>query len=149
MKNDRLRCPVKPDYVEALGCFTYTFASLEWQVVSCVRKIHPNSSRKIIDEKMTAGQIAKKFIDVARNMPRSPEREKLELLARQFMDLVDVRNHIVHGKPCTGPNGESRLSGNDFIEIPDLENAADDFIECSVKLNGLFYGFLQAYEPIS
>ena len=143
MKDDRLCSPVKDDYANALGRTAYTFSSLEWQVVCCAEKIRLGSLRKIVDNEMTAGQIAKTFLDITRNMPKSRERDELKTLASQFMDLVEVRNKIMHGKPCTGPNGEARLNGGAVIEIPDLENAADNFVECSSKLNEWFYGFLQ------
>lgn len=146
-KDDRLRSPVKPDYVEALGRAAFIFATCEWQVVWCCEKIRPGSLRKIIGEELTAGKIAKRFIDVCRNMPRSKERETLVAAAQRFSDLVIVRNNILHGKPCTGPNGEARLSGSGVIEISDLEDAADSFLECSSQLNAFFYGFLSTYRP--
>lgn len=149
MKDDRLRSPVKHDYVEALGRATYTFATLEWQVVWCTEIIQPRSIHKIIDKEMTAGAIAKFFNDVVRNMPNTPERKELSILALEFMGLVKVRNDIIHGKPCTGPNGEPRLSGSKILEISDLEKAADNFVECDVKLNAMFYGFLKGYKPIT
>lgn len=96
---------------------------------------------------MTAGKIAKHFIDITRNMRKSPEREELKTLAAEFSSLVQLRNHILHGKPCTGPNGESRLSSRKVLEIPDLEDAADGFAQCSGNLNRLFYGFLASYSP--
>jgi len=147
MKDDRLRSPVKTDYVEALGRAAYTFASLEWQVVWCAEKIKPGSLERIVDEEMTAGRIAKNFIDLTRNMPKSSEREELKLYASKFMELVNIRNSIMHGKPCTGPSGDPRLSGGAVIEISDLEKAADDFVECGGHLNSLLYGFLQNYVP--
>ncbi|WP_318510328.1 hypothetical protein [Photobacterium leiognathi] len=147
MKDDRLRCPVEKDYVQAIGLAAYTFARLEWQVVWCMEKIKPDSIHKVVDKEMTAGTIAKKFIDVTRNMAKSNEREQLKELAIEFMALVQVRNNIMHGKPCTSPNNEQRLSGKEIIEIEDLENAADSFVECSCKLNALFYGFLETYKP--
>jgi hypothetical protein len=147
-KDDRLRSPVKPDYVDALGRAAFTFATCEWQVVWCAEKISPGSLRKIVGEELTAGRIAKRFIDVCRNMPKSKEREALGSAAKRFSDLVEERNRILHGKPCTGPNGEARLSGSGVIEISDLENAADAFVECSCELNALFYGFLNTYTPV-
>lgn len=145
MKDDRLRCPVEKNYVKALGLASYTFASLEWQVVWCMEKIRSDSIHKVVNDEMTAGKIAKKFIDATRNMPKSSEREQLKILATKFMDLIQVRNDIMHGKPCTSPQGDQRLSGDKIIEIVDLENAADDFVECSKKLNTLFYNFLSTY----
>ena len=147
MKDDRLRCPVEKEYVKALGLAAYTFASLEWQVVWCMEKIKPESIHKVVGEEMTAGTIAKRFIDATRNMPKSKEREHLKTLAQKFMELVQIRNQIMHGKPCTSPNGDQRLSGDAIIEISTLENAADDFVECSGKLNDMFYGFLKSFEP--
>lgn len=143
MKDDRLRCPVEKEYVEALGLAAYTFARLEWQVVWCMEKIRPKSIHKVVGEEMTAGTIAKKFIDATRNMPKSKEREALKKLAQKFMELVQIRNQIMHGKPCTSPNGDQRLSNNEIIEIATLESSADDFVECGGKLNDLFYGFLK------
>jgi uncharacterized protein (DUF433 family) len=146
VKDDRLRCPVENEYVEAIGLAAYTFARLEWQVVWCMEKIKPSSIRKVVGEEMTAGTIAKRFIDVTRNMPKSKEREELKEHAKKFMELVQVRNQIMHGKPCTSPSGGQRLSCSVIIEMAMLENAADDFVECSGKLNGLFYGFLKTYQ---
>jgi len=146
-KDDRLRSPVKTDYIDALGRAAYTFATCEWQVVWCAEKISPGSLRKIVGDELTAGKIAKRFIDVCRNMPKSRGRESLGAAARRFSDLVEERNRILHGKPCTGPSGEARLSGNGVIEIGDLEDAADAFLACSNELNALFYGSLKTYTP--
>lgn len=98
-KDRRLRQAVKPDYISALGMAAWSFSSLEWQVVWCCEKIKPGSLRKIVGGEMTAGRIAKHFIDLTRNMQRSPEREELQKLAAEFSSLVQLRNRILHGKP--------------------------------------------------
>jgi hypothetical protein len=147
MKDDRKLQAVKLDYIEALGMAAYCFADCEWQVVWCCEKIRPGSLTKIVSREMTAGRIAKYFIDITRNIPKSKERIELGKAAQTFAHLVTVRNNILHGKPCTGPNGENRLSGMKVIEINDLEDAADSFVECGNKLNQLFYSFLATYVP--
>lgn len=147
MKDDRNQNAVKSDYVEALGLATFCFASCEWQVVWCCEKIRPGSLGMIIEEELTAGKIAKRFVELSRNMPKSKERDELSESAKEFARLVEVRNDILHGKPCTGPNGESRLSGTKVIEISDLDDAADAFTACAAKLNKLYYGFLATYAP--
>ncbi|MFN9547846.1 MAG: hypothetical protein ACK6AD_12410 [Cyanobacteriota bacterium] len=101
----------------------------------------------IVSEELTAGRIAKRFLDLARNMPPSKGREALKASAAKFAVLVETRNQILHGKPCTGPNGESRLSSSKVLEIADLENAADEFSQCCIELNEQFYGFLATYVP--
>jgi len=147
VKDVRKREPVKADYVHALGLATYSFASCEWQVVWCCEKIRPGSLNKIVGDELTAGKIAKVFVDLTRNMPKSREREELSRSAQTFIGLVETRNAILHGKPCTGPNGDARLSAQRILEISDLEDAADSFTACGIELNRLFYGFLSTYTP--
>lgn len=145
MTNDRLRQPFKPDYTHALGMAASCFAILEWNAVYCAERINPGALSQILSSELTAGQVAKKLLDLTRNMPPSKEREELKKAASSFADLVPLRNNIFHGKPCTGPNGEARLSSQKVIEIPDLENAADAFSLCSIELNRLLHGFLATY----
>ena len=147
MKNDRLRSPVKNDYINAVGLAAFTFATCEWQVVWCSERIKPGSLNELVEDQRTAGKIAQFFVNLTRNMPRSKEREELRTAAEEFVRLVNIRNAIVHGKPCIGPNGEARLSCGDVLEIVYLENAADEFTACAAELNRLFYGFLSTYVP--
>ena len=147
MKGDRNRQPVKPDYAHALGQAAFCFSICEWNVVWSCERISPGALRRIVDDELTAGRIAKRFIDLVRNMPKSVARDELSAAAQEFARLVQVRNDILHGKPCTGPNGEARLSSGRVLEIADLEDAADAFSECSSKLNGLLHGFLKTYVP--
>lgn len=148
MKDHRNRQPIKVDYSYALGQAAFCFSICEWNVVWSCEKIDPGALRKIVDEELTAGRIAKRFIDLVRNMPKSAAREELSAAAQEFARLVGVRNSILHGKPCTGPNGEARLSSGNVLEIADLEDAADAFSECSNKVNGLLHGFLKRYVPV-
>ena len=148
MKGDRNRQPVKPDYTHALGQAAFCFAICEWNAVWSCERISPGSLRKIVDDELTAGRIAKRFIDLVRNMPKSTTRDELSASAQDFARLVRVRNDILHGKPCTGPNGEARLSSSRALEIIDLEDAADAFSECSSKVNGILHGFLKTYVPV-
>lgn len=147
MKDDRLRQPIKSDYAQALGTAAFSFAICEWNAVYCAERISPGAADKIVKDELTAGQIAKKLLDLTRNMRPSKEREVLKNAARSFADLVPLRNNILHGKPCADPNDEARLSNLNVIEIPDLENAADAFSACSIELNRLLHGFLATYSP--
>lgn len=147
MKGDRNRQPINLDYTYALGQAAFCFSICEWNVVWSCEKIKPGALGKIVDEELTAGRIAKRFIDLVRNMPRSAARDELTTVAQAFAGLVQVRNDILHGKPCTGPNGQARLSSKKVLEIEDLENAADEFSDCSIRVNGLLHGFLKTYVP--
>lgn len=147
MGNERLRQPIKSDYTEALGTAAFCFSFCEWNAVYCAERIRPGSLRQFVDEELTAGKIARKLNDLTRNMPKSNEREELVAAAKAFADLVTLRNNILHGKPCTGPSGEARLSAAQILEIPDLEKAADSFSACGIELNRLLHGFLSTYKP--
>lgn len=98
-------------------------------------------------EERTAGKIAKFFKDLTRSLQKSKEREELKAVAAEFSRLVVVRNSILHGKPCTGPSGEARLSSGIVLELVHLEDAADAFTACATELNRLFYGYLSTYIP--
>ncbi|MBU6958015.1 hypothetical protein KRR23_09725 [Pseudomonas sp. CVAP len=148
MKGDRNRQPIKQDYTSALGQAAFCFSICEWNVVWSCEKIKPGALGKILDEELTAGRIAKRYIDLVRNMPRSAARDELTSVAQDFAGLVQVRNDIFHGKPCTGANGEARLSSKKVLEIEDLEEAADAFSECSIRVNSLLHGFLKTYVPV-
>jgi len=148
MNNDRLRQPIKADYTQALGTAAFIFAICEWNAVYCAERINPGALELFIKDELSAGKIAKKLLDLTRSMPKSKEREELIAAAKSFAENVRLRNNILHGKPCTGPNGEARLSCNGVIEISDLEQAADTFSTCSIEFNRLLHGFLSTYAPV-
>jgi hypothetical protein len=147
MKGERLRQPIDHEYVGALGVAAFCFTICEWNAVYCAERIRPGALRSILKDELTAGKIAKKLLNLTRNMPKSKEREELIAAAQSFMDIVPLRNRILHGKPCTNPNGKARLSNANILEIADLEKAADAFSACSIELNRLLHGFLSTYEP--
>ena len=147
MGGHRLRQPLDPEYIQELGTLSFCFAICEWNAVYCSERLRPGSLQKLVGDELTAGQIAHKLKDLVRNMPASDERAELSKTAARFIELVELRNQILHAKPCTGPNGRSRLSGPKIFELEDLQSAADEFSECSTELNGFLHGFLSTYRP--
>jgi hypothetical protein len=144
MAGERNRIPVDSDYIAALGLATYAFARCEWQVVWCCEKLKPGSLAKITGKEMTAGTIARYFSNLVRNMPNSDRRTELSALSEKFESLVDTRNRIIHGKPCTAPGGAQRLSSGGIIETREIEAAADAFATCSRDLNKIYYEYLNS-----
>jgi len=147
MKDYRLRQPVDPDYALALGRACYCFAICEWNAVYCAERIRPGSLGTFIKDEATAGKIAKKLTALARNLPKSAGREELVAAAKDFSTLVELRNALVHGKPCTGPSGAARLFTQKVFEVAHLDEAADAFSACSIELNRILYGFLTKDSP--
>lgn len=143
MTDERKLVQLDGAYIAALGLAVFTFARCEWQAVWCCERIKPGALDKIVSKRMTAGQIAKHFADLVRNMPKSRKRGYLLGASKEFTAIVDMRDRIVHGKPCTALDGAQRLNdANGIIETHDLEAAADAFTSCANRLNELFYGFL-------
>jgi hypothetical protein len=149
MKDSRLRQPIEDDYAHALGVATFCFAICEWNAVYCAQRIKPGSLQRFLKDELTAGRIAKKLGNLVRNMPKSKERDELQAAADEFTELVPLRNNILHGKPCSNKSGSGRLSAKGIFEVPDLEEAANRFSDCSLELNRLLYGFLDKYKPPS
>jgi len=149
MKNPRLRQPIEDAYAHALGVATFCFAICEWNAVYCAQRLQPGSLQRFLKDELTAGRIAKKLVNLVRNMPNSAERDELQAAAAAFATLVPLRNRILHGKPCSNESGDARLSSPQIFEVADLEDAADRFSACSIELNRLLHGFLANYNPPS
>jgi hypothetical protein len=147
MTSARYRQPFSAEYADAIGRAALCFATCEWNVVWSCERLRPGQLHRIVGGELTAGRIARRFLDLTRNMPPSNERETLKSAAAEFARLVELRNAILHGKPCTGPSGDARLSSSTVLEVVDLERAADDFSECSIEVNRLLHGFLASYVP--
>ena len=135
------RIPVDPAYSEKLGKAMFIFARLEWQAVWCCEKIAPGSIAPL--KERTAGGVAKTLARLAPESPKAAQRD-LEVAARRFLELVEMRNGLAHGRPCTAPDGEQRLSRDGFIWTPEaIDKVANEFAECDIELNRLYYGPLR------
>jgi hypothetical protein len=89
-------------------------------------------------KKLTAGRIAKKFIELVDERASSSMRAELARDALEFDTLVTRRNEILHGKPCTGEDGKPALfGGNRFWPVSDLDVAADAASALSISLGAL------------
>lgn len=108
MTEQSKRIPVAEDYLIALGRATYNFAYLEWDVICLTETLQPGFLYSA--STLTAGEIAKKFSSAIGNLDKSdPDRTRFEKLARDFTELVNDRNSLMHGNPHTSVGGEQRL----------------------------------------
>ena len=132
--------PLDPDYIRAFGRAMFIFARLEWQAVWCCEKISPGIIQPLSER--TAGHVAKTLLSLVDRTPPAV-RVQFQEAANRFNELVVVRNKLAHGRPCTVPEGEQRLSFVGGTWTGDsIDQAADDFAECGAELNKLFYGAL-------
>lgn len=144
MAGQALRTSVGPDYRNALGLAAWVFVELEWNAVNVADRIEKGFIYKV--EKMTAGVIAKELTRIVETLPDSPDKVRLRMEAKNFKDLVAIRNDLMHAGPAADPNngGASTLyRKHAFLNIEFLKKAADDFFDCSAALNAELYGFLK------
>lgn len=143
MENDRLRVSIDQPYVDALGRALFCFAALEWNVVWCCERLRSGYINGL--KRKTAGVIAKDFSALSTSTTNAELNAEMQRLGAEFGALVDIRNSIMHGKPGTAPNKDQRLfRDGSAITIDDVNKAADQFTACSIELNSLLYGALQA-----
>ena len=135
MKNDRLRVPVDPAYVTAIGMATYCFATLEWNAVYCGEKLSRGYVNTVA--KKTAGQIAQGVASFAQLITDPNKQIRFQVAANEFVRLVVRRNNLVHANPAT-VGGEQRLVRHGTPWLPsEIDDLADEFIACSMELNEL------------
>lgn len=140
MQGDGLRQPGEAEYLLEIGRATWVFAILEWNAVWCCERIQPNCLPTVAER--TAGGVATKLLSLAAGLPQSQDRDGLLEDARRFKELVVVRNGIMHGRPCSHEE-KARLSDGEIWTPERLQNASDDFSECSMRLNVHLYGGLR------
>ncbi len=134
--------PLEESYAAALGRAVFIFSRLEWQAVWCCEKINPGCIAPL--SKRTAGGVSKALIKAVEDAPDAA-KQLLEDAAINFAALVEERNGLAHGRPCTAPSGDQRLSRHGKIWTHELiDKAADEFALCSQNLNTIFYEYLHA-----
>lgn len=142
MTEHRLRQPIQKGYAEALGMATYCFAICEWNAIYCAEKLRPGTIVDINKKKFTAGRIARNLLSFSEGVSEADHRQRLVAAAKRFVELVNLRNAIMHAKPCTGLDSKPYLSSSEIIRIEDLIDAANKFSACSIELNDIFHNIL-------
>lgn len=133
---------VDANYTSALGLAIYCFASLEWNAVWCCERIEPGSIETLQDR--TAGRVADTLLHLVKRIGGSEEQLELQSAAADFRFLVGTRNNLVHAKPGTATDGAQALfrHGDPWTHA-ELEDVADAFAICSIRLNRALDGVLR------
>jgi hypothetical protein len=138
MAGDRHRVTLEDDYALALGRAVFIFAKLEWSAIECCERIEPNSIRSFPGERLTAGIVATKFIELVAKHPPSSVRNEASAAAAEFSELRKTRNKLLHVQPGSTPEGLQRLiSDGVFWEVETIDAAADALTVCNDRLVAL------------
>jgi hypothetical protein len=134
--------PAMDDYLLALGRATYNFTYLESAVVWLAETIEPGFLQWSIGQ--TAGGIANRFTALAKR-GTSADADQLLSVAKSFAAFTVERNQLLHGKPCTAPDGSQILSyhGKGIVTqwtIPAIYDYAARVAVLSRSLSNLLHG---------
>jgi len=143
VKDDRLRIPIDDPYLDAIGLAIIAFARLEWSAVWCCESLDPGYIQTVT--RKTAGEIAWDLVKRTNGIEDRALRDDIALVADKFKRLVETRNALLHGKPGTAKNGKQRLfrDGTEWT-IERVNEAADMFAECDMRLNAIYHERLKA-----
>lgn len=75
MPDERLRMPIHPDYITAVGLAAYCLAGLEWQAVWCCEGTEPGIIERLEDR--TAGRVADTFVALVGKLEPSDAQAEL------------------------------------------------------------------------
>ena len=144
------RIPVAEDYLYALGRATYNFSYLEWGVIWLTETLQPRFLQ--MASTMTAGNVAEKFSSAVEKLDiTDPDKTRLQILARNFSNLVLNRNSLMHGNPHTALSGEQRLlydgkHGRKDCTIDSMTDFSSRTATASIEAGELLHnGRLQRY----
>ena len=142
--------PVAEDYLCALGRATYNFSYLEWGVIWLTETLQPRFLQ--MASSMTASNVAEKFSSAVEKLDNTdPDKTRLQILARNFSDLVPNRNSLMHGNPHTALSGEQRLlydgkHGRKDWTIDSIRDFSSRTATASIEVGQLLHnGRLQQY----
>jgi hypothetical protein len=138
--DDRLRVPQDRLYFEAVGLAAIAFARLEWNAVWCCERLQSGYIRTIEPRKKTAGTIGRELEALFSRVADPTLRARVVPFAKEFRDVVEHRNGLLHGKPGTAPNGDQRLfrDGSEW-SVNEVNAFSDRCVLAGEPLNALLY----------
>lgn len=139
---DSTHLAIDAAYAEAIGRATYAFAVMEWNAIWCCEVLGEREAAELGNR--TAGVVADEFKDLARREADPDLRTALVGAGQRFHHLVRVRNALAHGEPGRSEDGRAILvhEGRPWT-LDGILGAAQDFAECSARLENLLNGPLR------
>jgi hypothetical protein len=127
------------DYNSALGEIVAEFGLLEWNTIYAIALYAPTYVREAEYGKVMAGQIKTK-LSTCISLATPADQSDLTSLLKRFGDAIDPRNDVLHGKPCTSPAGQQRLTRHgSILELADLTNRITEFRNLARDFNQYYH----------
>ena len=106
LKNTRI--PMDKDYIEALGTAVYSFAYYEWTIIYIFENLK-NGYVGIYSRNKTPKTLGKVFKDFEELIVGNNDAILINC-KDTFRELIDERNALIHGHPCTSKDGKQVLN---------------------------------------
>lgn len=140
MYSNKDRIPQDPECFRALGLAMVAFARLEWNAIWCCERLQPGYIETIEPKRKTAGIIANELKLLFSKISDQDLNTKAIPFSDDFIDIVLVRNALLHGKPGTAKDNSQRLFKNGKEWTIDAVNEfSDSCVRISMPLNSLLY----------
>ena len=130
----KIHIPMDDKYVTLLGKAVYSFSYYEWTIIYIINHFNNSFVSRYCREKtLTSGQVLKEFEKATENNNDT----KLLKCKNDFSGLIDERNALIHGHPCTSGNGKQVLNYQSSTEkiIHDLLWDFDKVIDFIYKVD--------------
>ena len=129
---ENTRIPMDKAYIEALGTAVYSFAYYEWTIIHILENLKNDYVRMYSRNKppKTSGKV---FNDFKKLIAGNNDPILIEC-KDTFGELIDERNALIHGHPCTSKDGKQVLNYQASTDkrIHDLQWDIDK-LNCFVK----------------
>ena len=130
-------------YRELLGSALCVFCSNNAFIIENIVKTDSHLEWYMLIDKMS-GKLKKIISETISNNCENTEIEDL------FLDIVDMRNRIIHGFQITSCNGEQVLATKtrgkeDSVQFMITKEYLLDFIQKNQKLSNLLYAYREQY----
>lgn len=101
-----------PEYTQLLGDVVYAVSGLEWRVLGDLASVQPPLAgfdiKKFVG--LTTNAIGRAALKLSEDLEDDPEMSRfLSTAAEAVADVAQRRNHVLHARPATDPQGQQRL----------------------------------------
>ena len=118
----KTRIPFDKDYVKLVGIAVYLFSYYEWAIIYIIEKLEPGFVAEYCRKSkkpMTSGDVSKRFKGALQNSGgHTADKAALKRCSREFANLIQKRNALLHAHPITDIGGAQILNYQGKLSKP-------------------------------
>lgn len=141
METQRLQ--VDPAYLQSVGRAFYTFAYLEWVVVTLVARVSGDDIARVPRGEtatVTAKALARAVSNADPALPYTLRRD-ITMFVDRFREAIRVRNRLLHAHPYSASGTLQQLRSTDYDwPIARVDEAGALFESIALEATEIFHG---------